>query len=433
MPLLTPATVLGGHVEAAAVQAAVELGVLDQLACRALTADQLADALGVDRRGLAVLLEALAGLGVVQASDTEYRFTARVPNAHLLAGAREAWTSLGVDYAAVLDIAEAACHQADPQSAWLIETAWQHVWSAGVIELATRGVIASLQNGPRRRSELDVPSALVRAGEHTGVLAVDGECVALTDAARRSGFGAWLRQRLALERGYFWQPVSSLAACIRRGLPITRTSAPGSSGVFRATFTRVNVPLLPLFSSVARRIARDLHADRHARRVLELGSSLGHWGMAFAAAHPLTTLLAVDAPEALLETQRIVASARLSSQYTWFADADLSWPMDRGSQPFDVIVLHEICHTLPPERLAECSSRAVARLAPDGVLLIADMLLDPDRIAPRRHLLSAVKLLVTGGSTLLDIAAAAQLLHAHSFSQVEIQRLPTTDLLLARR
>jgi hypothetical protein len=58
---------------AAALQAAVRLGVLHQLDAEVLGAQELADACGIDARGAERLLEALAGLGLLETQDGRWR------------------------------------------------------------------------------------------------------------------------------------------------------------------------------------------------------------------------------------------------------------------------------------------------------------------------------------------------------------------------
>ncbi|MGH2507135.1 MAG: hypothetical protein ACRDHZ_06950 [Ktedonobacteraceae bacterium] len=70
-------------------------------------------------------------------------------------------------------------------------------------------------------------------------------------------------------------------------------------------------------------------------------------------------------------------------------------------------------------------------LSPNGILLIADMVLDENYAAPSRHLLSAIKLLATGGGHLLSIPDYQQLLHRLGLEYVQVHRLATTDLIVA--
>lgn len=412
------------------MHAAADVGLLELVASRTWMPRALAEAAGLDARGVTAVLEVLAALDIVDSTTDGYFLRRPIPDVPTVA--RHMWSELGSDSAAC---AFSALHE----TASLEEPGSQHVWSAAVIELALRGIFAALEDGPRQCGELDVPPALLQAGKRTGFFEIDGDSVRLSVQARkmfgvpdRSQFATWIQGRMRLERDYFWHPLGALGECLRTGQPVTLTSAPGCSGQFRATFTRVNVPLLPVLLGVARRVVDALGGARRPRHVLELGASLGYWGIAFAAAHPDTTILAVDASEALSETQSLVARAGLSSRYTWHADPTPALSRNVCDGPFDVVVLHEICHTLSPQQLDTSLELAKARLAPDGVLLIADMLLDPARTSPRRHVMSGLKLLVTGGGALLDTSSAPQRLAESGFTSVRVQRLPTTDLVLAR-
>ena len=76
MPATTPDAILGlgrAFMESRVLLTAVELDVFTELASRAMTAPEAAQALGADLRGATTLLDALVGIGLLGKSDGLYR------------------------------------------------------------------------------------------------------------------------------------------------------------------------------------------------------------------------------------------------------------------------------------------------------------------------------------------------------------------------
>jgi hypothetical protein len=133
-----------------------------------------------------------------------------------------------------------------------------------------------------------------------------------------------------------------------------------------------------------------------ASAALEMGASLGHWESRLALTRR-APWRASTRPEVL---PAACAAAGLCDRITWYLYR-LAAAAELAPGPFDLIVLHQVCHTLtsrashlPGSRLGGwhqtdycCSTMPLAGLAP-----------------PRRHLLQ-VSPLATGGGRVLTLPA----------------------------
>lgn len=332
---------------------------------------------------------------------------------------------------------------------------WRHLGSAALLRAAADGVLEPLVTEAAGRG-VD-PAALRAAGERSGwsAEAVDG-VVAFGVAARWfeldggrlsadelraiAGAGviaepaAWLRRRLRFELDWFWEPLSRLAHATRTGVPPASFARSDSAGPFRGASAEMNLPAVPLRAPAALRVARLLRLHERVVRILELGTGTAVWSRAFAA-HPGSTVTTVDHPE----VHAVVAPAvdqwpaphpSFAERYTW-PGGDLSRVPDSG--PFDVVVLPDVLHTLSPAEIPALLRAAAEVLAPEGLLVVADVLLDRARRAPAGHLLVQAKLAVTGGGRVWDVVAVRDLLTAAGLAADRPGTVGGTQVVVARR
>jgi len=429
----------GAHVPAAALHALGALGAFHPLAQGPCTTAALAAGCAADARGLDVVLELLGGLGLVERSVDGWAPGPQLAGALATAGgparlsaalatAAATWDGAADPEVWVRDDLPARWAAAGPALAPVIHLAWGHLIAAALPPLAGAGLL-------RPDSWAPVPPGLARhadLAQRAGVLERGGQLVRLHRAAATAwGLGTagtgWFTRRLRLDQDWFWGPLGSLTECLREGSPVTRSSAPGHGAAFRAEFTRCNADVAGLAESAAR-VAAAVHAPRRALRVLDVGAATGHWGVGFAAANAATRVVAVDASPVLAVTRQLVEAAGLGAQFTW-------WPNPGYGPPeghYDVIVLNQICHTFGAAQLPAWLGVIVERLAPGGLLLVADLVLDDTRRAPVRHLASAVRLLVTGGGRVRSHQEYSRLFAGIGFGEVTLHRLAASDLLLVR-
>lgn len=448
---------LGAHVEATVLHAAINLHLLPSLLNGAQSSIELAEKQNYEQYSTRVIMDILAGLGVVtKDANGNYDIgdafrTALIPEIlEEVAVASQKWQDLSpfstTMYDQLLKSAQAASSRENSNQAQLLEYAWKYVWSVGIMELGEHHLFTLLDEHPLPLSELATQhqlsegmlAQLCLVGQHTGLFSLHDGQVELTQEARRAfGKGSmkeycrWMEQRVKMERQFFYTPLGMLSQCVRDRQPASLSSSLGTpaNSQFRRTFIRINRPMIPLLYRVAQKVTSAMDIAQQPIRVLEIGAALGCWGIALASAHQQNQIVAVDTPEALGETQHIVAAAKVGGQYTWVPSDMHHIEPEHG--PYDVIVLNEVCHTVSPTALATWLEHILQFLSPHGTLLIADMVLDENRTAPFRHLLSAAKLLATGGGHILSITDYQQMLHRLGLASVQLHRLATTDLIVA--
>lgn len=447
---------LGAHIEARALHVAAELHLLSSLQKEAYTSQELAETYDYEPYSVRILLDILTGLEIVtKQPGGRYSLSDRLQPVFdqeaqmALATAAQGWDSLSsfspTRYAPLLKLAQDASTHHDTPQARLLECAWGYVWSAGLMELGAQRLLSALQERPlpfsdlasqRQLSEKDLQQLCV-VGQSIGVLVRPDNLIELSsEACRAFGQGSikeycrWMEQRLIMERTFFYRPLGQIGRALQERRSVSLSSSLGNpaNDQFRRTFVRANRPMIPLLYHVAQKVVAKIPLAQQAR-ILEVGAALGCWGIALASLHPKGKVIAVDTPETLKETQQIVAAARVQARYTWSPGNMLH--IDQEAHAYDLIVLNEVCHTLSPALFVPWLARIVHMLAPDGILLIADMILDEDYTGPDRHLLSALRLLATGGGRLMNLADYRHILQQAGLGTIQFSRLATTDLIIA--
>jgi len=130
-----------------------------------------------------------------------------------------------------------------------------------------------------------------------------------------------------------------------------------------------------------------------------------------------------------VDKQDCIDAANLPTRCIWHLGNILT--LDYQPAQYEVIVLNEVCHTLPAAQLPDWLIQLGHRIKPEGFLLIADMLLNNNYTGPLRHLLAGVKLFVSGGGLLMNMAEYEEHLQQAILLWCRLYRLPTTDLVIA--
>jgi 3-hydroxy-5-methyl-1-naphthoate 3-O-methyltransferase len=125
--------------------------------------------------------------------------------------------------------------------------------------------------------------------------------------------------------------------------------------------------------------------------VLDLAAGSGVWSIALAQQSPKVTVTAVDWPNVLEITRQTAAKFGLADRYSFIA-GDLG-TVDFGS-PYDVALLGHILHSEGIDRSRNLLRKTYEALAPGGVVVIGEFLVDADRRGPVQGLIFGVNMLV---------------------------------------
>jgi SAM-dependent methyltransferase len=125
--------------------------------------------------------------------------------------------------------------------------------------------------------------------------------------------------------------------------------------------------------------------------VLDIAAGSGVWSIALARQSPDVKATAVDWPQVLPVTRRLVERHGLGARFR-FIEGDIL-EADLGKS-HDLAVLGHILHSEGEERSKVLLKRVHDALAPGGSIAIADFLVDPDRRGPALPLIFAVNMLI---------------------------------------
>ncbi len=142
------------------------------------------------------------------------------------------------------------------------------------------------------------------------------------------------------------------------------------------------------------------------RRMLDIGGGPGTYSIAFVKAQPDMRATVIDLPEVLPIGREQAEIAGVSDKVT-FVEGDLT--TDDFGGPFDLILLSNIIHSSDAPTNQDVVRRAHAALAPGGMLIVKDFLLDSGRVGPAYGLIFALQMLLhtaAGDSYTVDDVAA---------------------------
>lgn len=184
----------------------------------------------------------------------------------------------------------------------------------------------------------------------------------------------------------------------------------------------------------ARTLGQELRLGEagEAARVLDLGAGSGVWGIALAQLSPNIRVAAVDWPDVLEITRRVVARYGLTERYE-FRPGDLL-EADFGSG-YDLATIGHILHSEGEERSRRLLKKTYEALAPGGRIAIADFLVNDDRSGPVQPLFFALNMLVnTDTGSTYSFEEISAWLAAAGFTGMHTLAAPSpSPLILARR
>lgn len=131
-----------------------------------------------------------------------------------------------------------------------------------------------------------------------------------------------------------------------------------------------------------RRVLDELPHHDH-RRILELGTSSGHYTVALAERFPKAAIVGIDPSIRMLEQARRVGNAL---GHRWELRVGVGEDSGLPNASFDLVTSYAIHHELPPKIIARWFEEAFRLLEPGGDLLMMDVprFADLDRLAAWR-------------------------------------------------
>jgi SAM-dependent methyltransferase len=158
-------------------------------------------------------------------------------------------------------------------------------------------------------------------------------------------------------------------------------------------FQKLVPDIFPMSYPSAQALAGHLNLASHNQpvSVLDLATGSGVWGIALAQSAPKAHVTAVDWPDVLPVTCKIVGQFGLADRFS-FVSGDLL-EADFGTQ-HTVATLGHILHSEGEKRSRALLAKTFKALAPGGTIAIAEFLVNPDRKGPVNGLFFAVNMLV---------------------------------------
>ena len=246
-------------------------------------------------------------------------------------------------------------------SVWQVTGA---VETAAVIAAAHRlGVLRLLTASPRTATELaddlclDLPatSRLLDTLVRLGLLRRDagGSCAADPAAVH------WL-ERITEAWG-------TLSDVVRTGIPMT----PADTADGAAALYPILAPQLAAWSApAAARLGEMLSPP--PGRVLDVGAGAAPWSIAIAVGNEHTHVTAIDLPAVLPATRAAVASAGLTTRFSYLA-GDV-FTTDLPAAAYDLAIVGNVCHLFGPELNRTLFAKLRRSVRPGGRIAIVDML-----------------------------------------------------------
>lgn len=194
-----------------------------------------------------------------------------------------------------------------------------------------------------------------------------------------------------------WEPWSHLTDVAKKGKPFKRIEKEQGPEFFE----KMVVQIFPMSYPCAKAAAEALGAGSSWKNldILDVATGSGAWSIAFAQVDKGANVTALDWPNVLEVTKKMVNKFDLGKRFT-FLPGDLR-EVDFDEKQYDLVILGHICHTEGAEKTRELFYRVHRALKHGGKVLIADMIPDDERKCAVFPLMFAANMLVnsTEGNT----------------------------------
>ena len=312
-----------------------------------------------------------------------------------------------------------------------------------LVAVGRLGLLERLATGPQTDAALREATGASERGlrevlavmDHLGLTRLEGGAHALTDEARQvlDGKGLpYLLRSLSVSAQY-WEALERLDETVRSEHFILDLKDAEVSRRFYADNSNQITAVFASHFQLSRRAAATLAQVKPlaGARVLDIGTGSGVWGVAFARTEPTAHVTYFDQEVVLAQARRNVEQLKALGQARF-------WPgnlftQDFGEAGYDFIILPQVLNVLRPESLPDMFRRVARALKPDGILVIAEYVLNERRDGPLDHLYFGLRRFLTNEGDLLSHSEYARLLAEVGLTSTVCLPLPTQELLLAAR
>ncbi|HEU5342434.1 methyltransferase [Edaphobacter sp.] len=283
----------------------------------------------------------------------------------------------------------------------IMQFAWGYIPTL-MLEAAVRHrVFDVLDSGPKTLKETAAVTgaserglrAVMNAMVGLDFLAKEGDRYALTPessaflVSTKPSFQGGILRHTSEQLIPKWLKLNEIVAT---GKPVAAVNQEGAGSEFFSEFV---ADIFPMSYPAAQALGAHLAlGDAGAPvRVLDLAAGSGVWGIGVAQSSKRVTVTAVDWPEVLPITKKMVGRFGLSDRFSFVAgDLDAA---DFG-KGHNVATLGHILHSEGETRSRSLLKKTFDALAPGGTIAIQEFLVNPDRTGPIVSLLFAGNMLV---------------------------------------
>jgi SAM-dependent methyltransferase len=461
--------------ESALLRASWRLGLFDALPVEGegppVALHSLAEKVGASVRGTRALVEMLVCLGLVKMDDARALALSRPVSTFLRDAAFRARLEAEVPWFGPVGRLEEAVRSGQPVAhggqRWDVLAHFRRVFletpataspeaedffdrfarsalrTQLLITAARLGLLEQLGAGARDTEALRTATGASEPGlrrmmevlAHLGMARAEGTTWGFTDEAKQLLDGkalAYVVRSLSVSAQY-WEALDRLDETVRHERYILDLKDPEVSRRFYADNSNQITAVFASHFQLSRRAAATLAQVRPlaGQAVLDIGTGSGVWGAAFAKADPGLHVTYFDQEVVLAQARRNVEQLKLSAQARF-------WPgnlftQDFGEAAFDVIILPQVLNVLRPEDLPDIFRRVARALKPDGILVIAEYVLNERRDGPLDHLYFGLRRFLTNEGDLLSASEYGRLLADVGLTASVCLPLPTQELILAAR
>jgi SAM-dependent methyltransferase len=268
------------------------------------------------------------------------------------------------------------------------------VFDALAVGASTPEAVATATAADRRAVEL-----LLNAATALGVLVKDGERFRVPDEAEplltRGGPASMIRS-LELQAQFYrrWGSLADAVRTGRRPIENTEDEAPPDwierfvRGVYAAAR-----PIAPLTAA-----SLDLPRDRDLR-LIDVGGCHGAYSMALTARYPRLAAVVFELPRVVPVARRLIADAGWSERVR-VVEGDFQ--RESLGAGYDVALVFGVLNGEPPSGRPALLRKVFDALAPGGLIVLRDSVLDPDRAGPPEAALFALQMLLATDGGGLD-------------------------------